>query len=80
MPAFEVEVTAGVAVLSFTRPPNNWMDLASITELVGLLEGLASGPDDVTVVMLTGGVDEYFVAHAALRRSGRSGTGRAAVR
>jgi enoyl-CoA hydratase len=66
MPAFEVEVTAGVAVLSFTRPPNNWMDLASITELVGLLEGLASGPDDVTVVMLTGGVDGYFVAHADL--------------
>ena len=55
-----------VAVLTFTRPPANWMDLASMTELAERLEELAGRTDDVTVVVLTGGVDGYFIAHADL--------------
>ena len=55
-----------VAVLTFTRPPKNWMNLLSMTELVGHLERLGSQTDEVTVVMLTGGVDGYFIAHADL--------------
>jgi hypothetical protein len=31
---------------------------------MGVLESLARTPDDATVVMLAGGVDGYFVAHA----------------
>jgi enoyl-CoA hydratase/carnithine racemase len=42
------------------------MDMASMTELVGHLEALAERTDEVTVVMLTGGVDGYFIAHADL--------------
>jgi enoyl-CoA hydratase len=55
-----------VAVLTFTRPPRNWMNLLSMTELLGHLERLATEGDEVTVVMLTGGVDAYFIAHADL--------------
>jgi enoyl-CoA hydratase len=64
MATIALEVADGVAVLTFTRPPKNWMNLASLTEMVVVLEDLATRPDEVTVVMLTGGVDGYFVAHA----------------
>lgn len=55
-----------VAVLSFERPPRNWMNLASMTELADHLDALAGRSDEVTVVMLTGAVDGYFIAHADL--------------
>lgn len=55
-----------VAVLTFCRPPKNWMNLVSMTELAGHLERLAERTDEVTVVMLTGGVEGYFIAHADL--------------
>src|SRR5205085_1933346 len=42
------------------------MDMASMTELVGHLEDLAGRSDEFSVVMLTGGVDGYFIAHADL--------------
>jgi enoyl-CoA hydratase len=53
-----------IAVLTFARPPHNWMNLLSMTELAGHLARLATQTDEVTVVMLTGGVDGYFIAHA----------------
>lgn len=37
-----------------------------MTELADLLAALADHPDEATVVMLTGGVDGYFIAHADL--------------
>lgn len=40
---WSVSVTDGIAVVTFTRPPANWMSLAAMTELVGLLEELAGG-------------------------------------
>ena len=55
-----------VAVLTFTRPPSNWMNVRSMAELVGHLERLAEATAEVSVVMLTGGVDGYFIAHADL--------------
>lgn len=55
-----------VAVLTFARPPRNWMNLLSMTELVEHLERLAALSDEVSVVMLTGGVEGYFIAHADL--------------
>ena len=55
-----------VAVLTFARPPRNWMNVRSMAELVGHLQRLSDLGDQVTVVMLTGGVDGYFIAHADL--------------
>jgi enoyl-CoA hydratase len=57
---------AQIAVLTFDRPPKNWMSLLAMTELVGHLERLAEASDEVSVVMLTGGIDGYFIAHADL--------------
>lgn len=54
-----------IAVLTFARPPKNWMSLASMTELADLLDVVAAD-EETTVVMLTGGVDGYFIAHADL--------------
>jgi len=56
----------GVAVLTFRREPSNWMDLVSMGELADHLDALAEQTDDVRVVMLTGGLDGYFIAHADL--------------
>ncbi len=55
-----------VAVLTFDRPPKNWMSLRAMTELASCLERLSEQTGDVSVVMLTGGVDGYFIAHADL--------------
>lgn len=55
-----------LAVLTFTRPPKNWMSLRAMTELVACLERLAECTHEVTAVMLTGGVDGFFIAHADL--------------
>ena len=56
----------GVAVLTFRRPPSNWMDLVSMGELADHLAALAEESATVRVVMLTGGLDGYFIAHADL--------------
>ena len=55
-----------MAVLTFTRPPANWMDFVGMGELADHLAELAATPGDANVVMLTGGVDGYFIAHADL--------------
>jgi enoyl-CoA hydratase len=54
-----------VAVCTFTRPPRNFMSFAAMTELEKMLDELAAD-ESVSVVVLTGGVDGYFVAHADL--------------
>lgn len=54
-----------IALLTFTRPPANWMSTAAMTELQGELERVADD-GDIALVLLTGGVDGYFVAHADL--------------
>src|SRR5207253_1722673 len=50
---------------TFTRPPRNFMSMAAMTELVAVLEELAAD-GTISVVVLTGGLDGYFVAHADL--------------
>ena len=55
-----------LAVLTFDRPPRQTMTLASMTELVAHLEALAERTADITAVMLTGGGDGFFIAHADL--------------
>ena len=66
MTAWNLEHEDGVAVLTFRREPANWMDLVSMGELADHLADLADQTDDVRVVMLTGGLDGYFIAHADL--------------
>ncbi len=65
MPAWTRHDVDGLAVLTFTRTPQNWMNLASMTELADALDSLG-GDESIGAVMLTGGVDGYFVAHADL--------------
>src|SRR5439155_17116598 len=54
-----------IAILTFTRPPRNFMSVAAITELGDRLRELGARAD-VSVVVLTGGLPGYFVAHADL--------------
>ncbi len=61
-----LDVVDKVAVVPFVWPPRNLMDMVSMTELVGHLQQLSERTDEVTVVMLTGGVDGFFIAHADL--------------
>src|SRR5437763_9363233 len=62
---WSVERRDKVAVCTFTRPPRNFMSMAAMTELEGVLKELAED-ETISVVVLTGGVDGYFVAHADL--------------
>lgn len=55
----------GIAVATFERPPRNLMNMAAMTELEGLVADVAER-DDITVLVITGGVPGYFVAHADL--------------
>src|SRR5436309_9944704 len=64
----------GIAVLTFSRPPRNFMSFAAITELGERLRELGTRAD-VSVVVLTGGLPGYFVAHADLDDLGRLGRG-----
>ena len=54
-----------IAVATFVRPPRNFMSFAAMTELEQVLLKLQDD-DGVRVVVLTGGVPGYFVAHADL--------------
>ena len=53
------------ALATYDRPPRNLMSMAAMSELESLLHGVA-GDESITVLVLTGGVPGYFVAHADL--------------
>lgn len=55
-----------VAVLSFERPPLHTMTLAAMTELAEHLDSLAEQNEEISVVVLAGGTEGYFIAHADL--------------
>lgn len=73
-----VERRERVALCTFTRPPRNFMSFAAMTELEGLLGELATD-ESVSVVVLTGGVEGYFVAHADLDDLTKIGRGEPVV-
>jgi len=60
-----VEKRDRIAVCTFTRPPRNFMSFAAMSELEKVLEELAAD-ESVSVLVLTGGIEGYFVAHADL--------------
>jgi enoyl-CoA hydratase len=66
----------GIALLAFSRPPQNYADFASIIELGDLLEAAAER-GDVRVVMLTGDGDGFFLNHAEPADLARAGNGSA---
>jgi enoyl-CoA hydratase len=77
MTTWAVERFGAVAVLTFSRAPENLMDFRSMIELGALLEDMALQSDQVRVVMLTGGLDDKFIDHAELSDLARAGAGQA---
>jgi enoyl-CoA hydratase/carnithine racemase len=73
---FAVERRGAISLITFTRPPRNLMNMAAMTELEGVLAAVAEDTS-VSVVVLTGGIDGYFVAHADLDDLMRLGRGEA---
>jgi len=71
---WSVEKHERVAVCTFTRPPRNFMSFVAMTELEDVLTRLASD-ESVSVVVLTGGVPGYFIAHADLDDLAKIGRG-----
>src|SRR6476619_1034367 len=65
MTYFAVERRDSIALVTFVRPPRNLMSMAAMTELEGVLGALAT-EESVNVVVITGGVPGYFIAHADL--------------
>ncbi|HZU74955.1 MAG TPA: enoyl-CoA hydratase/isomerase family protein, partial [Acidimicrobiales bacterium] len=62
---WKLDTHGSIAVAVFNRPPRNMMSFAAMTELEAVVTGVA-GDDAVSVLVLTGGVPGYFVAHADL--------------
>jgi enoyl-CoA hydratase len=62
---WSLERDGAVAVATFRRPPRNLMTMGAMSELEALL-GTVADDTDITVLVLTGGVPGYFVAHADL--------------
>ena len=63
-----------IAVLTFVRPPRNLMNSVSMGQLELLLEEIADDRS-INVVVMTGGVDGYFVGHADIDDLARLGRG-----
>lgn len=72
--SWTLERRGAVAVATFRRPPRNLMSMAAMTELEGLVERVA-GDASVSVLVLTGGVPGFFVAHADTEDLARLGRG-----
>jgi enoyl-CoA hydratase len=65
MQHWSLEHHGTIALATFTRPPRNLMSMAAMSELEELVTGVAAD-DAVHVLVITGGVPGYFIAHADL--------------
>ena len=74
--SWTIEHHDAIALLTFSRPPQNYADFASLIDLGDLLEAAAVS-DDVKVVTLAGGVDGFFVNHAEPTDLAKAGAGSA---
>jgi enoyl-CoA hydratase len=77
MSTWTCELDGQVGLLTFTRPDDNYMDFASMIELGDQLEALAVRSDEIKVIVLTGGLDDFFIHHADLDDLVRAGEGNA---
>ena len=62
---WDAELHGGVALLTYSRPPDNVIGFADLAELDEALLRWA-GDDRARVIVLTGGLPGYFIAHADL--------------
>jgi enoyl-CoA hydratase/carnithine racemase len=62
---WDAELYGGVAVLTYLRPPENVISFADLAELDDALLQWADD-DRARVIVLTGGLPGYFIAHADL--------------
>jgi enoyl-CoA hydratase/carnithine racemase len=72
---WELEQREKVVIATFTRPPRNMMSFEAMTELEGLTKRVAAD-SSVAVLVVTGGLPGYFVAHADLEDLVAFGQGR----
>jgi enoyl-CoA hydratase/carnithine racemase len=75
MGVWKLERHGAVAVLTFNRPPQNMLDIAASDELAARLAELAQLTKDVSVVLLTGAMNGYFIAHFDIPDLARIGRG-----
>jgi enoyl-CoA hydratase/carnithine racemase len=68
------EVHGRVAVLTFTRLPENALSFLALAELDAALAAIEHDPR-IALVVLTGGIPGYFIAHADLDDVGRMARG-----
>src|SRR6476659_1488538 len=74
MAYYTVERRDTIALVTFSRPPRNLMSMAAMSELEATMGELADD-DSVNVVVITGGVTCYFIAHADLEDLMKLGKG-----
>ena len=73
---WSLERRGAVAVATFTRPPRNMMSFAAMGQLEDLV-GRVAGDEEISALVLTGGLPGYFVAHADLDDLAAIGRGQA---
>ena len=69
-PCWKLERRGSIALLAFERPPINMLSFVAVGELYRALCALEGDPQ-VCVIVLTGSVPGYFVAHIDLDDVGR---------
>jgi enoyl-CoA hydratase/carnithine racemase len=62
---WSANAVGNVAVLTYVRKPENVLGFADLAELESVLTRMA-GDERISVVVLTGGIEGFFVAHADL--------------
>lgn len=62
---WDAELRGRVAILTYTRPPENVLGFADLAELDATLQRWG-GDERARVIVLTGGIPGYFAAHADL--------------
>lgn len=74
MAHWQIERLAEIAVISFLRPPRNFMSFAALGELADCLQQVRDDPQ-MRVIVLASRLDGYFVAHADLDDLDKAGKG-----
>lgn len=60
---FHTDIQGPLAVITYTRPPVNMLSFTALGQLEEMLIGL-SRREDLSVIVLTGGIKGFFAAHA----------------
>ncbi|WP_084397132.1 enoyl-CoA hydratase/isomerase family protein [Henriciella aquimarina] len=65
MSAWTIEIEGNVGIVTFCRPPRNFMSFEALGALSDILNDFASRKD-VSVIILASSLEKYFVSHADL--------------